>query len=212
MQTLAFHPIHTIFTKTAKGHDEIVQRRFGLTARQRRALIVMDGKKTVSSIAEMMPEDELEEIVSFLAGQGFIVPASVSPRKTSAGSFGQKITHESTRSDRSVAAKPSQPTQVPKRIESGESDKAALLQDPEKIRQVKDFMTTTATTYLGLLSADVIHRIERAKGAEQLMMVIGHWHMALRESKQGNRFAGPYLEQVTIALTGKGVQIKSHHD
>lgn len=210
MQTLASHPVHTIFTKTEKGHDEIAQRRFGLTARQRRALIVMDGIKTVSSIGEVMPKGELEEIVSFLAGEGFIVPAAVPSRNTSAGSRGQVITHESVQKDRPVTVQPSPPSQAPMRNEFRENDKAALLQDPEKIRQVKDFMTTTATTYLGLLSADVIHRIERAKGAEQLMTVVGHWHMALRESKQGNRFAGPYLEQVTHALTGKGVHLESH--
>ena len=212
MQASASHTVHTIFTKTAKGRDEIAQRRFGLTARQRRALIVMDGTKTVSSIGEVMLEDELTEIVSFLAGQGFIAPASSPLRATSAGSAGQAITHESIKSDRAAAARPGPPPQAAKKIESIEIDNAALLQDPEKIRQVKDFMTTTATTYLGLLSADVIHRIERAKGAEQLMTVLGHWHMALRESKQGNRFAGPYLEQVTLALTGKGVPIEAHQD
>jgi hypothetical protein len=78
-----------------------------------------------------------------------------------------------------------------------------LTQDPETIRQVKDFMATTAHTYLGLLSAEVIQRIERAKDAAQLMSVVGHWHMALRGSRQGSRFAGPYLDQVRRTLSGE---------
>jgi hypothetical protein len=94
-------------------------------------------------------------------------------------------------------------TSLPKPALAGAAPEPRLLQDAEKIRKVKDFMTTTATTYLGLLSADVIHRIERAEGAAQLMAAVGPWHMALRESKHGNRFAGPYLDQVTAALTGR---------
>lgn len=77
---------------------------------------------------------------------------------------------------------------------------AALTEDPATIRLVKDFMTTTAQTYLGLLSAPLIQRVEQAKTATQLMAVAGHWNMALRDSQQGKRFASPYLEQVKSAL------------
>lgn len=180
MHTLVSDSAHAVFVKTAKGHEEITQRRYGLNTRQRRVLIIMDGTKAVSSIREVIPGDGLDEIISELAKQGFIALASAGERNAVA------------RFEKAVAHEPVRP------------------QDVEKIRQVKDFMTTTATTYLGLLSADVIHRIERAKGAAQLMTVVGHWHMALRESKQGSRFAGPYLEQVTVALTGSSTQSESH--
>jgi hypothetical protein len=208
MHTLAAYPAHAIFIKTAKGQDEIAQRRFGLNNRQRRALIVMDGTKTVSAIREVIPGDELEEIISFLIEQGFIAAAEVHTRKAPLGHAEKVVARESARNERPVAAQHAPLSHSSKRPPSNQADAPALLQDAESIRQVKDFMTTTATTYLGLLSANIIHRIERADGAAQLMTVVGPWHMALRESKQGNRFAGPYLDQVTAALTGTGALLE----
>ncbi|MBS0308207.1 MAG: hypothetical protein JSS58_04470, partial [Proteobacteria bacterium] len=79
-----------------------------------------------------------------------------------------------------------------------------LADDPTTIRIVKDFMTTTAQTYLGLLGAGIIQRIERAKTAEQLLAVLGQWNMALHESTQGRRFAAGSLQQVKDALMGQG--------
>ncbi len=201
MQTLTSQLAEAIFIKTAKGHDEISQRRFGLDTRQRRVLILIDGTKTVSSLKRVIPGDGFDEIISELAGNGFISLAAAGARNTAARAA-HAATHEPAQSAQSLRA-----ASLP---ESAADNQPTPQQDAESIRQVKDFMTTTATTYLGLLSADVIHRIERAKGAAQLMTVVGHWHMALRESKQGSRFAGPYLEQVTVALAGKSVQAEKH--
>ncbi|OGB27442.1 MAG: hypothetical protein A3I66_06015 [Burkholderiales bacterium RIFCSPLOWO2_02_FULL_57_36] len=209
MHTLVSYPGDAIFIKTKKGHDEIAQRQFGLNIRQRRVLIIADGTKNISAIREVIPKDELEEIISFLAEQGFIAPGENHARKAPATRAEKIVVLESIKNERSVAARHVSFPHSQKRSESSHADEPALLPDAEKIRQVKDFMTTTATTYLGLLGADVIHRIERAKGAAQLMIVVGHWHMALQESKQGNRFAAPYLEQVTAALTGKGEQLEA---
>ena len=61
-------------------------------------------------------------------------------------------------------------------------------------------MTITTQTYLGLLGADMIRRIEHAQDAAQLMAVLGHWHMALQDSKHGSRFAAPYLAQIKQSL------------
>jgi len=82
-----------------------------------------------------------------------------------------------------------------------------LIQDADKIREIKDFMTVTAQTYLGLLAADIIRRIERTKDAEQLMNVLGQWHMALRDSKQGHRFAAQYMQEITANLRGENIPI-----
>lgn len=150
-----------------------------------------------------MPTEELEEVISFLVEQGFIAQAENERRTAASAHADSSAALVSAQSGRYASAHRVLTSNPVQRAASGRIDESALLQDEEKIRQVKDFMTTTATTYLGLLSADVIHRIERAKGAAHLMTVVGYWHMALRESKQGNRFAGPYLEQVTAALTGK---------
>ena len=199
MHASSSHLSGTVFCKTEKGQEEVAQRRFGLDMRQRRVLIMMDGTKNLSTIKEMMPNDTLGSIISFLVEQGFVAQTEKSSRNASAVIV-----------DSAAALDPARTSRIVSTPRAAAPGAPGLLQDAEKIREVKDFMTTTATTYLGLLSAGVIHHIERAEGAAQLMAMVGPWHMALRESKQGNRFAGPYLEQVTAALTGRVAQLETN--
>lgn len=204
MQTQIFHIRKAIFAKTAKGHEEIARRCHKLNPRQRRALILFDGVKNLETITAMatgiIPHAELAEAVSTLTNHGFIAPANAV----------EPILKNKEKSTLLKTAAASIAATAPETRSASLANNVILTQDPVTVRQVKDFMTTTAHTYLGLLSAEVIHRIERAKDAAQLMTVVGHWHMALRDSKQGTRFAGPYLEKVKRSLSnGEAID---HHD
>lgn len=205
MQISTPHPTHSVFTKTAKGHDEVARRGFGLNPRQRRVLIVMDGTKSLSTITEMIPRQELDEIVSFLAQQSFIALAEGRDEKRQSSTIDGPPNREPDNKEIAVPVVPEPVLAAAPQQAFSLSPKPEMTftQDAEKIREIKDFMTTTATTYLGLMAADLIHRIERAKEAAALRSVIAQWHMALCESKHGNRFAAPYLQQVTAALAGK---------
>jgi hypothetical protein len=202
----------TVLFKTPKGREEISQRARRLSPSQRRVLIVIDGSKNFEEITEMIPAiipfQELEEIISLLMQQGFIGSPEESARKPKLVPLDKLAAGMPPPAEATVhhvapvlALTPAKPSTAPMGI--------TLTQDSDTIRQVKDFMATTAHTYLGLLSAEVIQRIERAKDAAQLIAVVGHWHMALRGSKQGTRFAGPYLEQVKQTLAG-GETVEQH--
>lgn len=161
----------------------------------------MDGTKNLEALKGVMPQNELDEIVSLLSTQFFITVSEVPPRKVGSVATDKRkvdehrtaVTHSSSSDPSSIAS--SIAFISPVRVE------IALTQDDAKIREIKDFMTTTAQTYLGLLAADLIQRIERTKTSAALMALVGQWHMALRDSKNGNRFAGPYLDQVKAALS-----------
>lgn len=170
--------MHAVFGKTQRGREELSQRGKGLNARQRSILILMDGARSLQMLTAIISPPELKETVPYLLQQGYIA------RPTAA-------TAEAMTTEASPA--PDHPDDGPAPVK--------LTQDAAKVRQVQDFMVTTSQTYLGLLGADVIKRIERAKNAEQLMAVVGHWHMALHGSRQGSRFAAPYLEQVKTSLS-----------
>jgi hypothetical protein len=162
-----------IFSKTEKGREEMAKRSHGLNPSQRRVLIIIDGNKGFDALADMVP-------AMVPSGQLRDILAYLMEHGFIAAAEGdQKAqSHAAT-----VTAASS-----------------ALTDDPATIRLVKDFMTTTAQTYLGLLSASLIQRIEQARTPIQLMSVAGQWNMALRDSAQGKRFADPYLEQVRSAL------------
>lgn len=203
MQISLSHPLHTVFIKTPKGRDEVARRSFGLNPRQRRVLIVMDGTKNLSTMSEVIPKQELNEIISFLTKESFITLAEDQADARSSMPADPLPDRASEKEKTSLAANDPVLKAAPLPASFSSSSAMTLTQDAEKIREIKDFMTTTATTYLGLMAASLIHRIETAKEASTLMSTVGQWHMALRESKHGNRFATPYLEQVTAALSEK---------
>jgi hypothetical protein len=72
--------------------------------------------------------------------------------------------------------------------------------------RIRRYMVGVARTHLGLLAEEVVARIERAADAGQLRGVVGHWHMALRDSKQGRAAAGDCLREVRDALREAGVE------
>lgn len=174
----------TVFSKTAKGREEVIRRIAGLNVRERSVLIMLDGIKRLDRLLTAMPEEELGRIVDRLAKQNLIQVSSVEEQVPEAIC------------DTTIAAYREQEAAL-------STVKSAFLEDPDKLREVKDFMTSTAHTYLGLLSADLIHRIERAKDAPQLMAVVGQWYIALRDSKHGHRFASGFMEKTLATLRGE---------
>lgn len=73
------------------------------------------------------------------------------------------------------------------------------------VARVKRYMVQTAQAHLGLLAAEVVGRIERTSDADQLRAVVGHWHMALRDAKDGRATAGTHLEHVRAGLRDAGI-------
>ena len=75
----------------------------------------------------------------------------------------------------------------------------------DELDRIKRYMVTTAQAHLGLLAADVVERIERAVDAGSLRGVVGHWHMALQDSKRGRATAEEHLGQVREGLRSAGI-------
>lgn len=76
--------------------------------------------------------------------------------------------------------------------------------DPTLLANAKRLLTATAETYMGLLSADVVRKVQAAADEEQLLRALGQWHMAMQASRQGRTVAHTYLDQIKTSLAGKG--------
>lgn len=211
--TMTMESTGVVFSKTEKGREEMAKRSHGLNPVQRRVLIIIDGSKSFEALAEMIPamvsSGQLRDILAYLLEYGFIAAVEDDQK---AQSYSGKLGMGAAPLQRTATAPAQAPAQtsapvqaqakmpIPASSSGTAATSAALTDDSAAIRLVKDFMTTTAQTYLGLLSAPLIQRIEQARTAPQLMSVAGQWNMALRDSAQGKRFADPYLEQVRSAL------------
>ncbi|WP_124948445.1 hypothetical protein [Sulfuriferula thiophila] len=178
---------HLVYCKTAKGQEEIRSRHHGLLSRQRSALILMDCAKSIGIIANAIPLPELQQTVPFLMQSGFIVLADEQREQANRIELKPKQRLD----DINLVATSSKPAII---------SPPQLNQPPDFIENVKHFMITTANTYLGLMGAEVISRIQRCHNADQLMAAVAHWHMALRDSKIGAAFAADFLEQVKFEL------------
>ena len=75
--------------------------------------------------------------------------------------------------------------------------------DAAKLLRTKTLMTDSAMTYLGLMASEVVRRVQDASDEIELISVVGHWHMAMRESKYGRQVAAIHLEQIKTSLRGE---------
>jgi hypothetical protein len=78
----------------------------------------------------------------------------------------------------------------------------SVVHDVEVLTKIKNYMKQTARKHLGLLSANLVTRIDRARDASEVVTVVGHWHMAVRESKDGRHFISDYMNKISAALKG----------
>lgn len=183
---------HLVYCKTIKGREEVNKRQHSLHHRQRSALILMDCAKNLGLIATAIPMPELQKAVPFLIQSGFIVLAQdqllqAQPEISKAQPI---ITNDANL------------VSVSNKTNIVTTKTVELTENPEIIAAVKQRMSITANTYLGLMGAQVISRIQRCHTAEQILGAAAHWHMALRESKIGTAVAMDLLAEVKTMLQG----------
>ena len=65
-----------VFAKTPKGQEEIANKSGGLSPRVRRALIMIDGKRSVDELRSMLQSDDLQHTLGMLEEDGYIAVAS----------------------------------------------------------------------------------------------------------------------------------------
>jgi hypothetical protein len=68
--------------------------------------------------------------------------------------------------------------------------------DAARLLRIKSLMIKSAESYLGLMGADLVRRVQKARDEPQLQAVLGHWHMAMCESKYGRAVASAQLAQI----------------
>lgn len=162
--------IDLVYAKTAAGRHEVAARGAGLNARQRTALIMLDGQRDARALAAVMPADQVASVLAALVALDMIAVV--------AGDALAAVV---------AAAAPSVPAPP------------AASAYPQ-LAAIKADLISAAETHLGALGADVIARVRQADDAVQLLRVLGRWHMAMQESKHGREGARTLLEKTKASL------------
>lgn len=155
-----------VFAKTPKGHEEITSKAGGLTPRERRVLIFVDGRRTVDELRSMLHSDDLQHTLGMLEEDGYIAVSSViSPQgKVSAP----------------AAA-------LPPITAFGELPTTS---DPVRLQQARNFMSNTLKTFVGSLgTSSLLDRIEDADGHTGLRGLYDEWYQTIMTSRDGRREA-----------------------
>jgi len=144
-----------VYAKTAAGRAELAQRSAGLTARQRAALIMLDGQHDATALATAMPPDQVAPVLAALLALGLIAPPAM--------------------------AQPPAPASP-------------------SLDAIKAELIAAAETCLGVMASDVVLRVRQASDASALLRMLGHWHMAMQDSRHGKVAAAALLEKARVAL------------
>lgn len=165
--------VDLVYAKTATGRQEVGQRAAGLNARQRTALIMLDGQRDARVLETLMPADQVAPVLAALIALDLIAAAP------------------------SANAAPA-PAPV---VAPALAPAPAPLHDPVSLDAIKAELIQSAELYLGVMAADVVGRIRAASDAAQLLRVLGRWHMAMQDSKHGKEAARDLLEKTKATLS-----------
>lgn len=155
-----------VFAKTPKGQDEIATKAGGLTPRQRRVLIMIDGKRTVDDLREMLQADDLQHTLGMLEEDSYIDVVRVTGENGTGASPQASLPSITAFSD--LPANP----------------------DPARMEQARNFMMNTLNAFVGALgTSSLLDRIEHADGHGALRQLYDEWYHAIVMSREGKREA-----------------------
>lgn len=157
--------LHTIYVKTGKAHEEMIDRRHGLRPKARQVLIMLDGARTVGMLTAVIAGFELPQILQELERTGFIAPLSTETV--------QQVPH----------------------LEAITLTAAPEEVDPLALLEIKLLMQESIQQNLGLLGADLKKQVAAIRDAAGLRATMARWHMALRESRKGADSADELLQK-----------------
>lgn len=170
-----------VFAKTQKGHEEITTKAGGLTPRQRRVLIFVDGKRTVDELRGMLQADDLQHTLGMLEEDGYIAVGAVTATSGKASS---------------AAAAPAAP--LPSVTAFSELPSSP---DPVRLQQARNFMVNTLNTFVGSLGASsLLNRIDEAQGHEGLRALFDEWYHAMVMSREGRREAEGLRSKLLLVI------------
>jgi hypothetical protein len=155
-----------VFAKTPKGQTEITAKTGGLTPRVRRALIFVDGKRTVDELRSMLTSDDLQHTLGMLEEDGYIEVVSVTDSASHAMPAKEALPP--------ITAFPPLPADT----------------DPIRLQQARNFMMNTLNTFVGSLGASsLLDRIDQTEGHAELRALYDEWYHAMVMSRDGRREA-----------------------
>lgn len=163
-----------VFTKTPKGQEELTARTGGLTPRQRRVLIMVDGKRTVDELREMLQTDDLQHTLGLLEEDGFIEVAGLKDKK----GVVQVAPNEALPAINAFRPIPNPPNK-------------------DEMEKARHFIENTLKTFCGPFAhLHIVEAVYAAKSHEELRWQFDPWFNAIVQTREGRRRAEELREML----------------
>lgn len=163
-----------IYEKSARGYSEFNSKSRTLHFKERQVLLLMNGVRTLDELEKLFSKDQLSQIVSKLASNGYI---------------------QLLGSSHAVQAVAQAPVSL--------AEMAFTAIDSVKLASIKAIVIEAINDYLGLMGRGVKAQIEACHDEVSLKSALSIWHMAMRESKLGRESASFLMEQIYQILHNK---------
>lgn len=156
-----------IFAKTAKGQEELTARSAGLTPRQRRVLIMVDGRRSVDELRDLLQTDDLQHTLGLLEESGLIEMSSVQDEA------GEAVPAPEGNLPPITAFRP-----------------APVPPSPKDMELARNFIQNTLKTFCGPFAhLHIVEAAHAAKSHEELRQQFDPWFNAVVQTREGRRRA-----------------------
>lgn len=160
-----------IYVKTTKGVEELNKRSHGLPQRARQVLIMLDGKRGIDEVAEMLSGAETLTLLDSLFADGFIEEFQGAPAQAASDA---------------IQAAPKKPV-TKTGAASPEAAEALPQNEAERLEMAKNFMRNTVRTFLGGMGSGFISHVDQCNSIEELRRNFGPWKDAIELSRDGRK-------------------------
>lgn len=156
-----------VFAKTTKGQEEITTKASGLTPRQRRVMIMVDGKRTVDELRDLLQTDDLQHTLGLLEEFGLIEVSGI----RDAGGATHPPPEQDLPSITAFRPAPQPPNQ-------------------KEMEQARNFIQNTLKTFCGPFAhLHIVEAAHAAKSHEELREQFNPWYSAIVLTRAGRRQA-----------------------
>lgn len=163
-----------VFAKTPRGQEELNNRSGDLTPRQRRVLIMVDGKRTVDELRDMLQSDDLQHTLGLLEESGFIEVTSL---KDASGSI-QPAPAEPLPAINAFRPIPDKP-------------------NPKELEMARNFIQNSLKTFCGPFAhLEIVEAAFAAKTHEEMRWQFDPWFHAIVSTREGRRRAEELRSQL----------------
>lgn len=156
-----------VFAKTPAGHEEVTNKTAGLTPRQRRVLIMIDGKRSVDDLRDMLQADDLQHTLGLLEEAALIEVSSI---KDDAGAM-QPAPDEPLPAITAFRPAPNPPNK-------------------KELEMAKNFIMNSLKTFCGPFAhLEIVEAAFAATTHEELRTQFDPWYHAIVQTISGRRRA-----------------------